>query len=65
MIDWLVLESCWMPRSVDDIITQGTYVQKDQVTLENVEAALAWLCLSHRTDQVFKGILIASKDQAR
>jgi len=54
-----------MPRSADGIITQGTYVQKDQVTLENVKAALAWLCLSHRTDQVFKGILIASKDQAR
>jgi hypothetical protein len=62
---WLVLESSWMLSSVDEVIMQGTYVQKDQVTLENVEAALAWLCLSYRTDQVFRGILIAPKDQAR
>ncbi len=54
-----------MLSSVDEVIMQGTYLQKDQVTLENVEAALAWLCLSYRTDQVFRGILIAPKDQAR
>ena len=64
-IHWLVLESCWMSRSVDEIITQGTYVQKDQVTPENAKAMLVWLYLSHMTDLEFRGNRIASEHQTR